>query len=107
MDPIDDDSPRPDCNAGRGDAMPRRCDPAGRKMGAYGLALAYAQQRLQFGKPIASFQMMQDLVAKMLGNVTACQCLMLRCWRREGRATRPSLTLPSPFRSDSRPIPNW
>ena len=29
-------------------------------------------------KPIASFQMIQDLVAKMLGNVTACQCLMLR-----------------------------
>jgi alkylation response protein AidB-like acyl-CoA dehydrogenase len=50
----------------------------GCQMGAYELALAYAQQRLQFGKPIASFQMMQDLVAKMLGNVTACQCLMLR-----------------------------
>jgi alkylation response protein AidB-like acyl-CoA dehydrogenase len=49
----------------------------GCQMGAYELALAYAQQRLQFGKPIASFQMMQDLVAKMLGNVTACQCLMV------------------------------
>jgi alkylation response protein AidB-like acyl-CoA dehydrogenase len=50
----------------------------GCQMGAYEHALAYAQQRLQFGKPIASFQMIQDLVAKMLGNVTACQCLMLR-----------------------------
>src|ERR1700682_2586267 len=50
----------------------------GCQMGAYENALAYAQQRLQFGKPIASFQMVQDLIAKMLGNVTACQCLMLR-----------------------------
>ncbi len=35
-------------------------------------------QRQQFGKPIASFQMIQDLLAKMLANLTACQCLMLR-----------------------------
>src|SRR5262249_48463747 len=27
---------------------------------------------------IASFQMVQDLLAKMLANVTACQCLMVR-----------------------------
>ena len=40
--------------------------------------LKYAQERLQFGKPIASFQMVQDLLAKMLANVTACQCLMVR-----------------------------
>src|SRR6266481_2142790 len=50
----------------------------GCQMGAYEHALKYAQQRLQFGKPIATFQLMQDLLAKMLGNVTACQCLMLR-----------------------------
>ncbi len=50
----------------------------GCQMGAYENALSYAQRRLQFGKPIASFQMMQDLLAKMLANVTACQCLMLR-----------------------------
>jgi alkylation response protein AidB-like acyl-CoA dehydrogenase len=50
----------------------------GCQMGAYEHALAYSQQRLQFGKPIGSFQMIQDLIAKMLGNVTACQCLMLR-----------------------------
>ena len=36
------------------------------------------QERLQFGKPIGSFQMVQDLLAKMLANVTACQCLMVR-----------------------------
>jgi alkylation response protein AidB-like acyl-CoA dehydrogenase len=50
----------------------------GCQMGAYENTLAYAQQRLQFGKPIASFQLVQDLLAKMLANVTACQCLMLR-----------------------------
>ena len=47
-------------------------------MGAYENALKYCQERLQFGKPIASFQLIQDLLAKMLANVTACQCLMLR-----------------------------
>src|SRR3979490_1682907 len=42
----------------------------GCQMGAYENALAYAQQRLQFGKPIASFQLVQDLLARMLANVT-------------------------------------
>src|SRR6267378_1249466 len=50
----------------------------GIQMGAFEATLKYAQERLQFGKPIASFQMIQDLLAKMLGNLTACQCLMLR-----------------------------
>jgi glutaryl-CoA dehydrogenase len=50
----------------------------GIQMGAYEAALKYAQERLQFGKPIASFQMVQELLAKMLANVTACQCLMVR-----------------------------
>src|SRR6202051_3945168 len=50
----------------------------GCQAGAYENALAYAQQRQQFGKPIASFQMVQDLIAKMLGNLTACQCLVFR-----------------------------
>jgi glutaryl-CoA dehydrogenase len=44
----------------------------GTMMGAYEHALAYAQQRMQFGKPIGSFQLIQDLLVKMLGNITAC-----------------------------------
>jgi glutaryl-CoA dehydrogenase len=50
----------------------------GVQMGAYDAALVYAQQRMQFGKPIAAFQMVQELIAKILANVTACQSLMLR-----------------------------
>src|SRR5580658_4410375 len=50
----------------------------GVQMGAFEATLKYTRERLQFGKPIASFQMVQDLLAKMLANVTACQCLMMR-----------------------------
>src|SRR6201987_5494839 len=47
-------------------------------MGAYENALKYCQERLQFGKPIGAFQMVQDLLARMLGNITASQCLLVR-----------------------------
>ena len=47
-------------------------------MGAYEAALKYSQERLQFGKPIGSFQLMQDLLARMLENITASQCLLVR-----------------------------
>ena len=50
----------------------------GIQMGAFEATVKYTQEREQFGKPIASFQLVQDLLAKMLANVTACQCLMLR-----------------------------
>src|SRR6266404_4521966 len=47
-------------------------------MGAYENALKYSQERLQFGKPIGSFQMVQDLLAKMIANITASQCSIVR-----------------------------
>jgi alkylation response protein AidB-like acyl-CoA dehydrogenase len=47
-------------------------------MGAYETAVKYAQERLQFGRPIGSFQLVQDLLAKMLANITATQCLITR-----------------------------
>src|SRR5262252_2012060 len=50
----------------------------GVQMGAYEHALKYAQERLQFGKPIASFQLIQDLLTKMLSNTVACQCMVAR-----------------------------
>ena len=46
--------------------------------GAYELALTYAQKREQFGRPIGRFQLVQDLLVRMLGNITACQCMVLR-----------------------------
>jgi len=50
----------------------------GAQMGAYENALKYAQERLQFGKPIASFQLIQELLAKMLANIVACQSMLVR-----------------------------
>ena len=50
----------------------------GCQMGAYEHALRYAQERLQFGRPIGSFQLVQDLLARMIANVTASQCLVAR-----------------------------
>jgi glutaryl-CoA dehydrogenase len=46
--------------------------------GAYEHALAYATQREQFGRPIGGFQLVQDLLVKMLANVTASACLCVR-----------------------------
>jgi glutaryl-CoA dehydrogenase len=40
-------------------------------IGAYELALDYAKERKQFGRPIARFQLVQDLLVRSLGNITA------------------------------------
>jgi glutaryl-CoA dehydrogenase len=46
--------------------------------GAYEIALQYAGERQQFGRPIARFQLVQDLLSRMLGNIVASQCVALR-----------------------------
>lgn len=46
--------------------------------GAFELSLKYAQEREQFGRPIGRFQLVQDLLVRMLGNITASQCMVLR-----------------------------
>ncbi|NQX27026.1 acyl-CoA dehydrogenase family protein [Microbacteriaceae bacterium VKM Ac-2854] len=40
-------------------------------IGAYDAALAYAKQRIQFGKPIAQHQLVQDHLVRAIGNITA------------------------------------
>ena len=40
-------------------------------VGAYDAALDYARTRIQFGKPIASHQLVQDLLVRSLANITA------------------------------------
>ena len=47
-------------------------------MGAYELALAYAQNREQFGKRIGEFQLIQNHLVHMLGNVTGMLATVLR-----------------------------
>jgi glutaryl-CoA dehydrogenase len=46
--------------------------------GAYENALDYTRQRKQFGKPIASFQLIQNHLVEMLSNLTAMQTLVFR-----------------------------
>lgn len=46
--------------------------------GAYENALDYTRQRKQFGKPIASFQLIQNHLVEMLSNLTAMQSLVFR-----------------------------
>ncbi|MDT5140191.1 MAG: glutaryl-CoA dehydrogenase [Mycobacterium sp.] len=57
-------------------------------MGAYENALAYACSRKQFGRPIGGFQLVQDLLVRMLGNVTSSYglCVRLSQLQDEGRA---------------------
>ena len=50
----------------------------GHAMAAYEIALTYAKERVQFGKPLVSFQIIQNKLATMLANVTAMQLLCLR-----------------------------
>ena len=50
---------------------------------AYETALTYALQREQFGKPLASFQIVQDRLVKMLAEVTAMQLYCMQLARLE------------------------
>ena len=50
----------------------------GNSIGAYEAAVKYAGERIQFGKPIASHQLVQELLAKSLGNITASIALVTR-----------------------------
>lgn len=50
----------------------------GHAVAAYEIAVTYTKARVQFGKPLASFQIIQQKLASMLANVTTMQLLCLR-----------------------------
>lgn len=67
----------------------------GAAMDCYESARRYAIERIQFDKPIASFQLIQKKLAEMLTEITKAQLI---CWRlgvlkNEGRATTAQISL--------------
>jgi glutaryl-CoA dehydrogenase len=58
-------------------------------LAAYEAALEYAKRREQFGRPIAAYQLVQDKLSRMLGEITAMQllCLRLSELAQDGRLT--------------------
>jgi glutaryl-CoA dehydrogenase len=61
----------------------------GHATAAYEVAAAYCAQRRQFGKPLVSFQIVQDRLVKMLAEICSMQLYCLRLGRliEEGRLT--------------------
>ena len=61
----------------------------GHAVAAYEIALNYARERIQFGKSLTSFQIIQNKLATMLANVTSMQllCLRLGQLQQEGKMT--------------------
>jgi glutaryl-CoA dehydrogenase len=53
----------------------------GHAVAAYETALTYAKRREQFGRPLASFQIVQDRLVKMLAEVTSMQLYCLQIGR--------------------------
>ena len=53
--------------------------------GVYEATLSYANNRMQFGKPITAFQLVQMNLVKMLGNLTAMQSMAMQMARLEER----------------------
>jgi glutaryl-CoA dehydrogenase len=53
----------------------------GAAMGCYDWALQYAQQRIQFGKPIGAFQLVQQKLVWMINEITKAQLLCLQLGR--------------------------
>ena len=71
----------------------------GCSIGAYQRAVAYAKQREQFGRPIGGFQLIQDLLVKMLGNITSSLCMVAQLSRLQdaGKMTEEQASLAKAF----------
>jgi glutaryl-CoA dehydrogenase len=57
----------------------------GHAVAAYDIALTYSKQRKQFGKPLCSFQIIQDKLVHMLAEVTGMQLYCMQLARLEER----------------------
>lgn len=64
-------------------------------MECYDTALQYSKQRIQFDKPIASFQLQQKKLAEMVTEITKAQLLTMRLGqlKSEGRATTAQVSM--------------
>lgn len=67
----------------------------GHAIAAYEMALAYAQERVQFGRPIAGFQLVQHKLAGMLAEITSMQlyCFRMAELQEQGTWTGPMASL--------------
>jgi glutaryl-CoA dehydrogenase len=67
----------------------------GAAMDCYDTALRYAKERIQFGKPIASFQLQQKKLAEMITEITKAQLLTWRLGtlKNEGLATSAQISM--------------
>ncbi len=67
----------------------------GAAMDCYDTALRYAKERVQFGKPIAQFQLQQKKLAEMITEITKAQLLAWRLGtlKNEGKATSAQISM--------------
>ncbi len=67
----------------------------GSALDCYDSALRYSKERIQFDKPIASFQLVQKKLAEMITEITKAQLLTFRLGqlREEGRATTAQISM--------------
>lgn len=67
----------------------------GAAMDCYDTALRYAKERIQFDKPIASFQLQQKKLAEMITEITKAQLLAFRLGqlKNEGKATTAQISM--------------
>jgi len=67
----------------------------GAAMDCYDTALRYSKERIQFGKPIAGFQLQQKKLAEMITEITKAQLLTFRLGqlKNEGRASSAQISM--------------
>ena len=67
----------------------------GAAMDCYDTALRYSKERIQFGRPIAGFQLQQKKLAEMITEITKAQFITWRLGvlRNEGRATSAQISM--------------